>query len=74
MNTGHWVNKLSRPCNRIKVYNMILKLQKDKCKILSLLYDTVEDNRKFTIYNRIQSKYNVDVYHLSYTVNICNSW
>lgn len=74
MNTGHWVNKLSRPCNRIKVYNMILKLQKDKCKILSLLYETVEDNRKFTIYNRIQSKYNVDVYHLSYTVKICNSW
>lgn len=74
MNTGHWVNKLSRPCNRIKVYNMILKLQKDKCKILSLLYETVEDNRKFTIYNRIQSKYNVDVYHLSYTVDICNSW
>lgn len=53
---------------------MILKLQKDKCKILSLLYETVEDNRKFTIYNRIQSKYNVDVYHLSYTVDICNSW
>lgn len=44
---------------------MILKLQKDKCKILSLLYETVEDNRKFTIYNRIQSKYNVHVYHIT---------